>query len=619
MGAIWGFFHIGAESVDSCVVDQMAQTLGYRGKGSTNYWNNRSVVLGQIGGNTQLPIVADARIDNRVELIRVLGLESAATVSDAALLFSAYRRWGTGFGVHIIGDFAIAIWDETKQHLICVRDPLGVKPLYYVRTDDLFLFATEIRTILASGMIPRRINETRVADFLLRNWEDKESTCYREVFRLSPAHTLTCNASRIETRRYWSFSERSRSACSDSPRDLVEQFRHLFITAVRDRIPAEGTIGSMLSGGLDSSSVTCVARDIVSRESKRTLHSFSGIFPNLPLALRDKVHEQSYIDAVIEQGRLIPHFIEGDQLSPFLDVETILNLFGEPIDTPNLYIHWAAYQQAKQENVCVMLDGLGGDEAISYGTERFEDLLRKGKWLELYREAHDYSERWNWLSPTKVIWRMAMKPHLPKSLMTLWKKNVRRNIATLPPFDAPIRAEFAQKTNAFERYFSFRKPEPFSVERIHIRMLESGIGPYCLEQADKIGAYHGLEARFPFFDRRLLEFTVLLPSALKLHNGWERYILREAMRGIVPNQITDRLSKGNLGPNFSHQFFSREQRRIKTALFTKADLIAPYADLEALRAMYRRCEEQPKLPHSLEQQVLYSATMLSLWLEKVAG
>src|SRR2546425_624531 len=303
----------------------MLARLEHRGPDGTGAWREGPVALGHgmlhttpeslreqqplVGTRGDLVLAADARIDNRGELCSLLPAPSDAT--DAELILAAYERWGEHCPEHLLGDFAFAIWDGRTERLFCARDHFGVKPLYYHhRPGRLFAFASEIKGLLALADIPRRLNETRVAAYLVPLFEDKEVTFYEEILRLPPAHRLTVNRDGARTERYWALDP-GHELRLGSDEAYAEAFRELFTDAVRCRLRSAFPVGAMLSGGLDSSSIVCVARRLVAADGGARLHTISANFDEPP-----QIAERRFLNAVVAQNGVRPHYLRGDPTTP---------------------------------------------------------------------------------------------------------------------------------------------------------------------------------------------------------------------------------------------------------------------------------------------------------------
>ena len=178
-----------------------------------------------------LALTADARIDNRPELLRTLRLGDS-DVPDSELILAAYEKWGEDLAAHLVGDFAFALWDGHARKLVCARDVMGIKPFYYYAGGEVFAFASEIKGLLAHPEVPRRLNETKVVDYLAPVFEDLEQTFYEGIYRLPPAQVLVVEEGRIRRRTYWEL-DASRELRLGSDEAYVEAFREVFTEALR--------------------------------------------------------------------------------------------------------------------------------------------------------------------------------------------------------------------------------------------------------------------------------------------------------------------------------------------------------------------------------------------------
>src|SRR5881296_79829 len=223
MSAIVGIYFLDGRVVDGAALQSMVEQLAHRGPDGSGVWSEKEVGLGHrmlwttpesllekfplVNAAGDLVLTADARIDNRDELLAALGLESPPIqgISDGQLILRAYERWGERCPDRLLGDFAFAVWDRREQVLFCARDHFGVKPFYYYRADRLFAFASEIKALLCLPEAPRRLNEVRVADYLDGGLllGDKAGTFYQDILRLPPGHSLTIGPDRVQLRAYW--------------------------------------------------------------------------------------------------------------------------------------------------------------------------------------------------------------------------------------------------------------------------------------------------------------------------------------------------------------------------------------------------------------------------------
>ncbi len=635
MSGICGIFRRNGEPVTGPSLEAMLERLRHRGPNGEAVWFDGATGFGHCmlhvtreSLEERLPraceggsyaITADARIDNRAELAEKLGLGRYANIPDSEFILSAYRKWGEACPYMLQGDFAFAIWDAARRQVFCACDPMGVKSLYYYLSGNVFLFASEIKGLFALPETPRQLNELRVAEYLVTLFEDRSGTFYRDILRLPGAHALTVDARNSYERRYWTLdAERELRLGSDG--EYVEAFREVFGEAVRCRTRSVFPIGSALSGGLDSSSVACLARETKAADAG-PVHTFSLIFPNLPDDDRRVIDERPQMQAVIDSGGFIPHFIQADRLSPLWQVDRMHYHLDHANCAPNLYLHWAMYNCAQQSGVRVFLDGFDGDSAVSHGFERLTELAQTGQWRTLWRETTLLSQ--NHLAGIRrrrILKEYCVKPLAPRWAYMAWRLLHGRRDAVSP--DLLISPDLKRRTDIERRARRLLADEyawsPLrSARRTHEGYISQALYAYTLEIADKASAAFGLEARYPFFDRRVLEFCLALPAEQKLAQGWNRWILRRSMAGIVPAEVQWRRNKGNLSPNFHRRLLDFERELLERVVLRDSHELASYLDPAAMRAVYRKYEKTHARSGG-ESLQLFAAVNLALWLRSMS-
>jgi asparagine synthase (glutamine-hydrolysing) len=621
VSGIAGLLFLDGRSVERATLTAMVERLAHRGPDGSGDWCEGGVGLGHRLLRTtpesiderlplaltddHLAITANARLDNRSDLLQALQTTDR-NAPDSTLILRAYQRWGEACPERLLGDFAFAIWDGRRRRLFCARDHLGIKPFYYFLSDRVFVFASEIKALFCLPEIPRRLNEVRVGDYLLPLLEDKIITFYQGILRLPPGHRMTVSPSQCRIEAYWS-PDPSSEIRLRSDDEYAEAFREIFTQAVRSRLRSASPIGSLLSGGLDSSSITCVARNELRQSACRALHTFSAVFDGLP-----ECDERPYIRSVLAGGRGEPHFVVADRVSPLVDLDALFWHQDEAFWAPNSFMHTALYRSAGEQNVRVLLDGFDGDTTVSYGFGRLRELLRSGKVWALTRELARLPPRVNFTTRGRII-RLHVLSHLaPSPLQPLLGRGKR------PCLDRAINPVFAKRIGLAERRTELRPDGPGSAtgERAsHLRCLSGGLLPYLLEVADKAACRFAIEPRYPFFDLRLVEFCLALPSEQKLRDGWTRMILRHALGGILPDKIRWRADKANLSPNFTQGLLAFERDLLEQIIMKDSAELEPYLDLARLGRVYR-CYLQTQTAG--DALTVWKAATLGLWLRKTA-
>lgn len=677
MSGIAGIIGNRHRSVGSGDVEQMLAAMPYRGVDGHGSWVQGNVELGNAMLHTtpesvyeQLPLVrpgkhesdaalvlvADARIDNRAELVAALDIEvdGHSILTDSELIAQAYERWGQDCVDYLVGDFAFALWDEQREELFCARDHFGIKPFYYYQdAGGALLFASEIKALLAAG-VPANVCEDRLAAYAGRLRDDGISTIYTGIVRLPAAHTLVASRKGVVVRRYYEVA--ATEGLEDiSESEAITRFRELFEEAVRCRTRSAFPVGSELSGGLDSSFVACVARDILVEDGRDPLHTFSVVFDEI-----NESDERSYMQLVLDQGHTRPHWIAGDRVGPLTDLEEIYSVLDDGLVSNNHQIIWALHKKAHEAGVRVILDGVDGDTTVSHGQLYLLELAQADEWGEWkvqvdaaarryhnadhqqpmdrllaspqalfksygLRVLEEYADRGQFRRFLKAAGGIArhVGPSRRRLLKRFWKKLLvphgllqwRRRRLTREAKSAPwVNTRFAKRTGLEARFASDARSRvrPTSVRHGQLMSLRSPTWSLVHEIMNVRAAYHHLEIRHPFLDKRLVEFCVGLPSRLKLQGGWTRYVMRKAMEDVTPAPITWRIGKGNMGPAFSHGLLSVDARLVDRYA-DEAKRASDVIDLAFLEDLYRRRDSL-----TFSEQVQFADLLtLSFWLNRL--
>jgi asparagine synthase (glutamine-hydrolysing) len=623
VSGIAGIVRLDGAPVAPEAIERMAKAIAHRGPDGVRVRSNGETAFAHAALHTtmesrdesqplvegDLTIVADARLDNRAELFALLDIRTAS-IGDAALILAAYRKWGSGCASRLEGDFAFAIRDHRDRTLFCARDPFGVKPFVYALVPGkLFACGSEARALLALDEIPNDVDEKRIADFLALYFDDVERTFYRALRRLPGGCTLTLRDGTIAIDRYWSPENvpalRLRGADRDA--QYAAGFREHFVRAVRERmrVVAPSDIGAMLSGGLDSTSIACVARDELHASGTGPLPVFSWIFSDSMDA-----DEREYQQAAIAAGGMRPITLDSAQLdaSPWTNLDALLP--DGPPYAPNHYLNGVASQQARKIGVRVLLDGTGGDSTISRGRARFVELFVRGRALTLGRELR----------------ALASRRGTSESLPRLFLGNVAAQL--MPPpllaFALRLRGRAPANDNALQLLTpqmaqltgvrAFRHQRYFSARQEHVAQLTSPMLADGLELLDRSVAMHGAEVRYPFFDRRLAEYCLSLPADQKLADGYSRIVARRALAGVVPHAVLWRPGKGLPGLHVIPAL-RRDLTCLDDVFVRDPSALAPYVNMDALRKAYAGFSSERPIDFKTVIR-LWSAAVLARWLRR---
>ncbi len=567
MSGICGIWALGGGDPDLSPI--LAQ-LERRGPDGTHRWSDGPVALGHTLLATTpealvevLPltepdsgctITADARLDNREDLIEAVGLcAETRTIGDGELILRAYLKWGEDCPKHLLGDFAFAIWDARRHQLFCARDHMGMRQLIYHHTPgQLFAFATEAEALVTHPAVPKRINEARIADFL----DDLEgidftSTFFKEVFRLPPAHILVVEADVLSLRRYWQLTP-GPGLELDSDQAYADAFLEVFTEAVRCRMRSAGPIGSMLSGGMDSGSISAVAARLLAADGGGPLNTFSAVGLDSATCVETRT-----IGAATNIPGLAPHFIELLKIADHRADLMRLPDGTEPFDS-HLTLIRAIYQAAHRTGVRVVLDGAGGDVILTSGN-RVAHLLRLGRLFEAIREVRGEARFWGTDWPIGgILASAAWAALVPAPLRALRRTVITRYRDRRSCTEGLVAPAFADRVTLGARRARLRRHSPggqLSKPAARARSIFHPSLVVARERYDRIAAAMAIEPRDPFLDIRLIHFCLSLPSAQLQAGGWPKIILRRAMANLLPANVIWRHGKEHLGWSFTQALF----------------------------------------------------------------
>jgi asparagine synthase (glutamine-hydrolysing) len=588
------------------IAARLAGSIRHRGMARQSDWSEGNAWLGHADGGTTTHrganlgtnsdgarVVADIRLDNRVELGRALGLRDLMAVSDVDLLLLSYGRWGEHCCSRLIGDFAFAIWDGSTQTLFCGRDQLGVRPFYYCRRDGMLLFGSEVSGIVDGAPL----NEERIAGFILGLADDASSTAFSGVSRLPPGSWLRLADGQLCIERYWAPEAEDRV----EPVDAVGEFRAAFIGAVEARADGVEALGAMLSGGLDSSSIVSVAAG-----GPAPLQTYSFSYPKTP-----GLSERCFIDAVTGRHDVRPTFIDFDDLAPLRGMSGLADGRSDLFFGPGLPKMSMLFAAAHAQGSRVLLDGHGGDEVVSHGYGRLRELAQEGHWLALYRALRGVSGTFG-ENPNALFMRYLLT-------FSPLRRLVRQRRAT-PAMGAGdldfLNPELARRTGVTERYRAWQERQRLAGRSERSQQLWNVAAPgvaESFEALDRAASRAGVELRFPFFDLRLVSLMLAVPASQKLRDGWSRSILRRGMDGILPPKVQWRRDKIDFSSEISRGLV-RHHRAELEAVMADDDGVGAYFDLGRLRQSVSALLAAPDRTAGPELFMIWRSLMLMHWL-----
>ena len=465
------------------------------------------------------------------------------TRSDTETLIHAYEEWGDACVERFRGMFAFAIWDAPRRRLLLARDRMGIKPLYWTRVGDRLLFASEIKSILASGLVRPEANDGALPELLGTRYLSGSETLFKGIHRLAPGHTLVFQDGEITIRQYWDIPVGVQNPEVDrlSDREAVERFRELLEEAVRIRLMADVPLGMFLSGGLDSSAIAALMAGMIDRP----LQTFSVAFKQRAFS------ELDYARQVSTAIRAEAHEIVIDDQDFFGALPRLIWHEDEPVAHPSsVPLYFVSALAAK--HVKVVLTGEGSDELLA-GYGKYPRALANWRAGAAYAAVPDALR--GWVANTVVpqlpgrVARYAKRSFLsmPRTPEAMFFDNfasigLRKQSALLSSSFAAM-ATPERAYGASRAYFD----KPNGRSTMLDRLLYTDLKTYLVEllmKQDQMSMAASLESRVPFLDHHLVEFAAALPTRLKLRGFKTKWILRESVRSILPREILTRKKMG---------------------------------------------------------------------------
>jgi asparagine synthase (glutamine-hydrolysing) len=463
------------------------------------------------------------------------------TRSDTETIVHAYEQWGDGCVARFRGMFAFALWDAPQRRLLLTRDRLGVKPLYWARAGTRLLFASEIKSLLASGLVEARPNEAAVPELLATRYTSGPDTLFQGIYKLLPGHQLVFSDGQIQIQQYWDLPAGGSENELDFAGDdfLVARFRELLRESVRLRLMADVPLGMFLSGGIDSSAVAA----LMAREIGRPIETFSVAFAD------SRFSELEYARDVARAIGANSHEIVIDDADFFGALPRLVWHEDEPIAHPSsVPLHFVS--ALAREHVKVVLTGEGSDELLA-GYGKYPRALLNWRAGGIYERV----------VPAAIRGMVAggLVPRLPASV----GRYARRSFLAMPRQPAPMFLDnFAGMPLHLQRELltgrAHRAGDAYAASLAYFshpangsgmlgRLLYTDVKTYLVEllmKQDQMSMSASIESRVPFLDHVLVEFAARLPDRLKLRGFRTKRILREAVRGLLPERILTRRKMG---------------------------------------------------------------------------
>jgi asparagine synthase (glutamine-hydrolysing) len=594
-------------------IKRICESLRHRGPDDEGYYFDKNVALGHRAlklGNAPVIhqplanedrtiwITFDGEIYNKAPIIQELEKNHTFdTNSSAEVVVHSYEEDGPNCVNRFNGMFAFCLWDSKNRRLFAARDRFGMKPFYYCDSPTMFLQASEIKALLIDPSVPKKPNESIVYDYLMTAHNDHtEDTFFMGIKRLLPAHHMFVDQNGVRIRRYWNPTKALRTdRLVKEDQSYAFEFRELLRDSIMIRLPANLPVGTFLSGGLDSTSIACLVNDILNSTLSATTLSGQGqeLFSAIYREPLEQGDERPYIEEIVHALKTKANYVFPSVVGRWNDIKQFIHYVDEPVAVFNYYAFWCLSRKAR-EKVRVVFYGhgtgiLGELESVEEYMRYFRELWRRKKIATLLIEMIGALPR---VTISSI-----------KTINAFWTRSDKSEIKGL------LAPQFAT------RFHGEARIEDVSLRSEYLHWIAGNLVD-CLRGSDLISSAFSLEPRYPFLDHRIVEFALSLPTTQRVRKGWSKYILRNAMKGVIPEAV--RKSRKHFGTPVPLERWMRQLRQNIRELFESSKFRERgYFNQPAILDAYNRfCEgKMDRFTSAFYAEAFWRILNLELWLK----
>ncbi|MCJ8345191.1 asparagine synthase (glutamine-hydrolyzing) [bacterium] len=602
------------------VIEEMTTSLIHRGPDDFDYYLNqtdqamiafghRRLSILDLSESSKQPFLDEKKIISLVfngEIYNFIELQKElialgwtfSTKGDVEVLSKAYLQWGKECFTKFNGMWAIAIWDTRTQKLILSRDRIGKKPLYFSKIKNSLIFGSEIKAIQKHPYFKAKINNKRVYRYISQSYRyfNQNNDSFFEDVHEVPAASILEFDSNLNCQKSSYFTMPSEINNDISDQDAIQQFKELFFDAVKIRLRSDVPVSAMLSGGLDSTSIVSVASKIYGYD----LNCYSAI-----MGKEEGIYDESiFIKSVLEDTGLNGHWIHMQPAELLPTISEMLSFYDEPICTVSWYSLFLLMKQIKSSSIKVVLNGHGGDELLGgywdHYHYNFYDLFHQGKIDQLNSEIEHWKNN-HGRNPLEISRTIQYISKMSKDRSLEHSKFTDYSYLLNPQFQSENRNWMVEDIPHFGELD----------RRLRMELLHEAT-PIITQSEDRNSMSQSIEARSPFLDHRLVSFCFSLPNHFKIRNGLGKWLLRESMKGILPEDVRLRKDKAGLIAPADKWFRTINKQDILKLIQNSSNEFKNILDPLQVQLLFdEHCSKNKN-----HQMVLWQIINLHLWMEQ---
>jgi len=539
------------------------------------------------------------RLTNQKELETLFPKHPKKTVED--LILAAWAQWGTGMADKLRGSFGFAIFDGSKQSIYIARDVFGICPIYIHRDDTQLIIGSSSRLVrsLLGPDIQRDL--VMLADFIKGGYIERERTFFSDIRRVQAGHWMLIESEKTVKHKYWSATDHPEDVVYNSP---TQEFNERFKNSIKSVYVPKKT-GLLLSGGLDSSAIAGVLK--TQGVSGKDLPCLS-----LTYNKTENWSDAPHLKTMLEYIDVDPVEFESDCHDPLSDMEYWLEVMDGPYLSHGHSVSFRLLSAARDMGLTHVLTGHGGDEVVSYGFGRLNELAKERRWKTLWKEMSARSDLYGSSRFGTFYYYLAHIKWIRR--IQHFINRIRRKVFSSPkPNSDYLSLALSQKVDVSRYDFTVALRRGEHDERmVHNENLSLPLQATALEIYTLCSEASGVVVEHPFLDRNLVEFCLSLPSEWKLRNGFSRFIIRDAMKGQMPESVRVRRDKFDFTNNFRKGLFSNTERLLELTDPT-TPLISEYVNVHKLEDIRKKvCKNKAELERP-EVTFLWRVAVLNLW------